>query len=116
MQELDEALADLASFSHVAFTSRNGAQAVLQRLASLHGGNTSSPGGGGGGGGDGEAAAAALAGSGAAVWALGADAGLLRDAGLQIVNTPAEVRMFLRLFSLCESIFGGPCGTRGRVI
>jgi hypothetical protein len=36
--ELDEALLKLDSFTHVAFTSRNGIQAVLQRLEALHGG------------------------------------------------------------------------------
>ena len=35
---LDEALLDLENFTHVAFTSRNGIQAVLQRLETLHGG------------------------------------------------------------------------------
>ena len=37
MQELDAALHELSSFSHVAFTSRNGIAAVLGRLTSLLG-------------------------------------------------------------------------------
>lgn len=87
MQELDAALAQLESFSHIAFTSRNGVHAVLARLAAMH----NHGGGGGGGGGSLAAAAEALNTGDASVWALGADAGALRDAGVRDVHTPEEV-------------------------
>ncbi len=86
MQEQDAALAKLESFSHIAFTSRNGVQAVLARLAAMH-----NHGGGGGGGGSLAAAAEALNIGDTSVWALGADAGALQDAGVRDVHTPEEV-------------------------
>ncbi|KAF8063700.1 hemD [Scenedesmus sp. PABB004] len=76
LDELDAALARLAEFTHLAFTSRNGILAVLERLAALHGG----PG----------AAADAVAASGVKLCALGADGEALRGAGLTVHVSPAE--------------------------
>eukprot|EP00882_Tetradesmus_deserticola_P010386 GHRQ01010970.1.p1 GENE.GHRQ01010970.1~~GHRQ01010970.1.p1 ORF type:complete len:177 (+),score=37.96 GHRQ01010970.1:1282-1812(+) len=38
LQQLDDSLQQLGSYSHLAFTSRNGILAVVERLAELHGG------------------------------------------------------------------------------
>jgi hypothetical protein len=110
LQELDAALFSLDSFQHIAFTSRNAVAGTLSRLAALHSaagrsseaadtggssgssGGSSSGGSSGGGGADfGGKAAAALGSCGAVLWALGADAGALRDAGVEDVQVPQEV-------------------------
>jgi len=86
---LDSALTKLiagGTFSHVAFTSRAGVEAVLERLGSLK--SSGSPNqfrsrdavrmiGG-----------SVLAAANASVWALGADAKALRDAGVSDVRSP----------------------------
>ncbi|KAK9845437.1 hypothetical protein WJX81_006417 [Elliptochloris bilobata] len=71
LEELDAALADLGAFSDIAFTLRNGVEAVLERLAK-----------------QGAAPAASLARL--KVWALGADAGALAAAGVAGICTPDE--------------------------
>ena len=71
-QTLDEHLLDLASFSHVAFTSKNGIAAVLQRLEALFG----SP----------DAATEQLRRTNC--WALGADAQLLVQRGVTVCAPP----------------------------
>ena len=121
LQELDAALFSLDSFQHIAFTSRNAVAGTLSRLAALHSaagrssettdtnsGSSSSGTSGGGinsGSSSGESsstnggtsidfggkAAAALGSCGAVLWALGADAGALRDAGVEDVQVPQEV-------------------------
>jgi uroporphyrinogen-III synthase len=75
-QALDAALSNLSAYTDIAFTSRNGIHAVLQRLA------LSNP----------EGAAKALRASRVWCWALGADAAVLRAAGFPDVHTPLEVR------------------------
>ena len=82
LQELDAALADLDSFTDIAFTSRNGIEAVLERLRALGAAQGCTP-------------ASALARL--HVWALGADAGALAAAGIAGVRvkrsgTRARVR------------------------
>ncbi|KAK3271641.1 hypothetical protein CYMTET_20027 [Cymbomonas tetramitiformis] len=73
---LDAALLDLKSYSHVAFTSRNGIAAVLARLEVLHGGV--------------EGALSAVLGSRVRLCALGNDGGALQDAGFPCHVLPAE--------------------------
>lgn len=73
-KELDGHLRQLPSFTHVAFTSKNGISAVMARLRQLHGSD--------------EAAAEQL--RGVSCWALGADAEMLRGLGLE-VQTPPKV-------------------------
>ncbi|BDA45398.1 hypothetical protein COCOBI_07-1850 [Coccomyxa sp. Obi] len=76
MQALDQELSHLDRYSHLAFTSRNGIAAVLERLATMHG---SLP-----------AAAAHLNTLPLRCCALGADAEMLADAGVDNVLTPQE--------------------------
>ena len=76
LQELDAALAGLDSFTDIAFTSRNGIEAVLERLRAL-------------GAAQGRTPTSALARMN--VWALGADAGALAAAGIAGVRVPEEV-------------------------
>lgn len=71
-QELDGHLRQLPSFTHVAFTSKNGIAAVMARLKQLHGSD--------------EAAAEQL--RTVSCWALGADAEMLRGYGLTVQNPP----------------------------
>lgn len=75
--QLDAALANLRSYSHIAFTSRNGITTVLERLATLHDG-------------DAAAAAAYVRGTGVRLCALGADGDVLQAAGLPVHLSPAE--------------------------
>ncbi len=77
MQRLDDELASLDSYTHLAFTSRNGIQAVLERLASAHGSLQS--------------ATAHLNALPLRCAALGADAEMLAEAGVRDVLTPQEV-------------------------
>ena len=70
-------MADLGSFTDIAFTSRNGIEAVLERLGALGAAQGCTP-------------ASALARLN--VWALGADAGALAAAGIVGVRVPKEVR------------------------
>jgi uroporphyrinogen-III synthase len=71
-QALDEHLLDLCTFTHVAFTSKNGIAAVLQRLEELHG----SP----------RAATEQL--RFLSCWALGADAQLLEQREVAVRTPP----------------------------
>lgn len=73
---LDDTLLQLQGFTHIAFTSRNGIQAVLQRLEMLHDGA--------------EAARAAVKASGVKLCALGRDALALTEAGYSCAVTPQE--------------------------
>ncbi|WIA22644.1 hypothetical protein OEZ86_009619 [Tetradesmus obliquus] len=75
-QQLDHSLQQLESYSHLAFTSKNGILAVLERLAALHGGP--------------EEAVQYVQQSGIKLCALGADGQVLRDAGLQVHVSPKE--------------------------
>eukprot|EP00879_Flechtneria_rotunda_P033499 GHRR01037111.1.p1 GENE.GHRR01037111.1~~GHRR01037111.1.p1 ORF type:complete len:233 (+),score=82.37 GHRR01037111.1:216-914(+) len=74
--QLNNALQQLHSYSHIAFTSKNGIVAVLERLAALHGSS--------------EAAAQYVADSSVKLCALGADGQVLQQAGLQVQMSPAE--------------------------
>ncbi|KAL0033567.1 hypothetical protein WJX79_003970 [Trebouxia sp. C0005] len=74
--KFDEQMQNLSQYDHIAFTSRNGIHAVMQRLEELQG----SP----------QAALQALSDGKVQCWALGADAQLLRAYGVQSVQTPAE--------------------------
>jgi len=67
----------LSQYDHIAFTSRNGIHAVMQRLEELQGST--------------QAALQALHDSKVQCWALGADAQLLKSYGVQSVQTPTEV-------------------------
>ena len=73
---LDAELHQLSSYSHVAFTSKNGIYAVVSRLQQLYGSR--------------EAAADQL--RKAACWALGADAAMLRELGVEAL-TPPKVKI-----------------------
>ena len=75
--QFDEQMQSLSQYDHIAFTSRNGIYAVMQRLEELQG--------------SAQAALQALNDSKVQCWALGADAQLLRAYGVQSVQTPAEV-------------------------
>lgn len=75
--QFDEQMQNLSQYDHIAFTSRNGIHAVMQRLEELQGST--------------QAALQALHDSKVQCWALGADAQLLRQYGVQSVQTPAEV-------------------------
>ncbi len=75
--QFDEQMQNLSQYDHIAFTSRNGIHAVMQRLEELQGST--------------HAALQALHDSKVQCWALGADAQLLRSYGVQSVQTPAEV-------------------------
>lgn len=68
----------LSEYSHLAFTSRNGIQAVLERLAAQHQGSWA-------------ATADVLNKLPIHCCALGADAGLLQSAGVLEIITPEEV-------------------------
>ncbi|DBA78383.1 TPA: hypothetical protein ACH3X2_007890 [Trebouxia sp. C0005] len=74
--KFDEQMQNLSQYDHIAFTSRNGIHAVMQRLEELQG----SP----------QAALQALSDGKVQCWALGADAQLLSAYGVQSVQTPAE--------------------------
>eukprot|EP00775_Hariotina_reticulata_P009061 gene9061-9231_t len=74
--QFDAALLQLSSYSHLAFTSKNGILAVLERLTELQGGL--------------EAAAAYIQESGIKLCALGADGEVLQEVGLQVDVSPAE--------------------------
>lgn len=74
--KFDEQMQSLSQYDHIAFTSRNGIYAVMQRLEELQG--------------SAQAALQALNDSKVQCWALGADAQLLRAYGVQSVQTPAE--------------------------
>ncbi|KAF6261973.1 Uroporphyrinogen-III synthase HemD-domain-containing protein [Scenedesmus sp. NREL 46B-D3] len=76
LQQLDNSLQQLESYSHLAFTSKNGILAVLERLAALHGGP--------------EKAVQYVKQSGIKLCALGADGQVLREAGLQVHVSPVE--------------------------
>ena len=76
---MDEELSRLQSYTHLAFTSRNGIQAVLERLAAAHGSL--------------QEAAAHLNALPLRCCALGADAGMLAEAGVREVLTPQEVHL-----------------------
>eukprot|EP00878_Enallax_costatus_P010631 GHUV01011106.1.p1 GENE.GHUV01011106.1~~GHUV01011106.1.p1 ORF type:complete len:197 (+),score=44.33 GHUV01011106.1:127-717(+) len=76
MQQLDEAIQQLDHYTHLAFTSKNGIIAVLERLEALHGGR--------------EAAAAHVRKSCIKLCALGADGRVLQEAGLQVDASPSE--------------------------
>lgn len=71
---LDAALDDLSAYSHIAFTSKNGIQAVIQRLEEAHPGR----------------AAEAVRASGIKVCALGADGEALLSSGFPVDVLPAE--------------------------
>ncbi len=75
--QFDEQMQSLSQYDHIAFTSRNGIHAVMQRLEELQGST--------------QAALQALHDSQVQCWALGADAQLLRSYGVRSVQTPAEV-------------------------
>ena len=75
--QFDERMQSLSQYDHIAFTSRNGIYAVMQRLEELQGST--------------QAALQAPNDSKVQCWALGADAQLLRAYGVQSVQTPAEV-------------------------
>ena len=75
MQALQEKLQNLEQYTHVAFTSRNGIQAVLDALKASDG-----------------MAHEGLSSQGVRCCALGADAELLHQAGVSNVLTPKEVR------------------------
>ena len=77
LQALDQELLQLDRYSHLAFTSRNGIAAMLERLVVMHGGL--------------QAAAMHLNALPLRCCALGADAELLADAGVDDVLTPLEV-------------------------
>lgn len=77
LQVLDQELSQLERYSHMAFTSRNGIAAVLERLATMHGSL--------------RAAAVHLNALPLRCCALGADAEMLADAGVDDVLTPQEV-------------------------
>ena len=75
--QFDDQMRGLSQYDHIAFTSRNGIHAVMQRLEELQGST--------------QAALQALQESKVQCWALGADAQLLRSYGAQSVQTPTEV-------------------------
>ncbi len=75
--QFDEQMQSLSQYDHIAFTSRNGIHAVMQRLEELQGST--------------QAALQALHDSKVQCWALGADAQLLKSYGVQSVQTPTEV-------------------------
>ncbi|KAK9830107.1 hypothetical protein WJX72_009827 [[Myrmecia] bisecta] len=76
IEALDAALQQLSSYTHLAFSSRNGVAAVMQRLAAIHGSQA--------------AAVGAVLRSGVRCWALGADAEALHSVGVKDVFTPAK--------------------------
>ena len=75
---MDDELSRLQSYTHLDFTSRNGIQAVLTRLAAAHGSLL--------------AAAAHLNALPLRCCALGSDAEMLAEAGVREVSTPQEVQ------------------------
>ena len=77
MQVLQEALQCLEQYTHIAFTSRNGIQAVLDALGASECGSNSQ--------------GRFLNSQNACCCALGADAELLYQAGVSQVLTPKEV-------------------------
>lgn len=76
---MNEELQSLTRYDHIAFTSGNGIQAVMQRLEGLNGSR--------------QAALQALQDSKVQRWALGADAEVLKQFGVQTVQTPTEVHL-----------------------
>eukprot|EP00803_Ostreobium_quekettii_P008293 evm.model.scf_988.2 EVM.evm.TU.scf_988.2 scf_988:33365-36781(+) len=75
-RQLDGYLAELETFSHIAFTSKNGIRAVLQRLSVMHGGI--------------EQAVHVIRTSGTRLCALGVDGDELRAAGMEVHVEPEE--------------------------
>ena len=75
--QADRQLKILFQFDHVVFTSKQGIFAVFQKLTELYGSD--------------EAALKALLDSKTYCWALGSDADVLRQLGVQSVQTPMEV-------------------------
>ncbi|CAD7698649.1 unnamed protein product [Ostreobium quekettii] len=76
LNKLDGYLAELETFSHIAFTSKNGIRAVLQRLSVMHGGI--------------EQAVHVIRTSGTRLCALGVDGDELRAAGMEVHVEPEE--------------------------